>query len=106
MGLICLLTPPCFSSGLHEGLSINGCSDSDGEVMYSLDGEELWYADFVNKRGVEPQPSFIDHISYPGAYEAAVADLQICRSNLNILQRAYKDTPQELGEDQHTLTSC
>ncbi|GAA6218613.1 RLA class II histocompatibility antigen, DP alpha-1 chain-like, partial [Lates japonicus] len=64
--------------------------------MYSLDGEEMWYADFINKRGVEPQPSFIDHMSYvEGTYENAVANQQICRSNLKNSRLGMKDVPVE-----------
>lgn len=72
--------------------------------MYSLDGDELWYADFIQKRGVEPQPTFIDHIKYQeGVYESAVADQEICKSNLQTLRKAMKDVPPELGEDQQHL---
>ncbi|KAG7232667.1 hypothetical protein INR49_008247, partial [Caranx melampygus] len=82
------------ADGVHVDLSILGCSDTDGEDMYALDGEEMWVADFVNKKGVEPLPSFIDHISYPeGAYENAVNDQQICRSNLKVCRDALKDVP-------------
>ncbi|XP_038136947.1 H-2 class II histocompatibility antigen, A-U alpha chain-like [Cyprinodon tularosa] len=69
---------------LHEDLNIVGCSDSDGEYMYALDGEEMWVADFKKGEGEEPQPPFIDHISYPGGYESAVANQQICRENLKV----------------------
>uniref|UniRef100_A0A3B5PYX3 H-2 class II histocompatibility antigen, A-U alpha chain-like n=1 Tax=Xiphophorus maculatus TaxID=8083 RepID=A0A3B5PYX3_XIPMA len=68
---------------LHEDLAIVGCSDSDGEMMYALDGEELWYADFKKGKGVDPQPPFVVHTSYrEGVYEQAVANQQVCRSNL------------------------
>nr|XP_046236732.1 RLA class II histocompatibility antigen, DP alpha-1 chain-like [Scatophagus argus] len=80
----------------HEDLAIGGCSASDGEEMTSVDGEEKWYADFINKRGVEPQPSFIDHVSCPGCYEQAVANQQICRDNLQKALRALKNPPVEL----------
>uniref|UniRef100_A0A8C9XVX2 HLA class II histocompatibility antigen, DR alpha chain-like n=1 Tax=Sander lucioperca TaxID=283035 RepID=A0A8C9XVX2_SANLU len=81
-----------FSSVLHEDIYINGCSDSDGESMYALDGEEKWVADHINKRGVEPQPSFVDHIRYPrGFYEQAVSDQQVCRGSLKILRIVIKD---------------
>ncbi|XP_032364725.1 mamu class II histocompatibility antigen, DR alpha chain [Etheostoma spectabile] len=87
----------CVSAAvLHEDLSITGCSDSDGEEMYSVDGEEVWYADFIHQRGVEPQPSFIDHISYPGAYEGAVAHQQVCRSSLKADLHNYKNPPLQL----------
>nr|QCB66123.1 MHC class II alpha [Oplegnathus punctatus] len=81
----------------HEDLAITGCSDSDGEAMYALDGEEKWYADFIKQRGVEPQPDFIDHGSYPdpGAYQQAVANQQICRGNLKNSRKFNKDMPLE-----------
>ncbi|XP_029382559.1 H-2 class II histocompatibility antigen, A-U alpha chain-like [Echeneis naucrates] len=79
---------------VHVDLAISGCSDSDGEVMYSLDGEEIWYADFVKGTGVEPQPPFIDHMSLvEGTYEQAVASQQICKQNLKVLREAEKDIP-------------
>ncbi|XP_074484248.1 H-2 class II histocompatibility antigen, A-U alpha chain-like isoform X4 [Sebastes fasciatus] len=80
---------------LHEDISIGGCSDVDGEKMYGLDGEEVWYADFMNNREVDPQPRFVDHISYPGGLENAKAELQICRTNLQNDRRALKDFPLE-----------
>uniref|UniRef100_A0A3P8UEA1 Ig-like domain-containing protein n=1 Tax=Amphiprion percula TaxID=161767 RepID=A0A3P8UEA1_AMPPE len=84
------------SDVLHEGGQIGGCSDSDGEMMYTLEGEELWYADFKYGTGVMPQPDFIDPIRFPeGTYEEAVADLQICKTNLQVCRQAMKDLPVE-----------
>uniref|UniRef100_A0A3B5PXX9 H-2 class II histocompatibility antigen, A-U alpha chain-like n=1 Tax=Xiphophorus maculatus TaxID=8083 RepID=A0A3B5PXX9_XIPMA len=81
---------------LHEDLAIVGCSDSDGEMMYALDGEELWYADFKKGKGVDPQPPFVVHTSYrEGVYEQAVANQQVCRSNLKVCRSAMKDIPDE-----------
>ncbi|XP_043954552.1 H-2 class II histocompatibility antigen, A-U alpha chain-like [Gambusia affinis] len=81
---------------LHEDLYNFGCSDSDRENMYTLDGEEMWYADFKKEKGVEPQPPFVDHTSYrEGTYEGAVANQQVCRSNLKNSRIAMKDIPDE-----------
>ncbi|XP_015224608.1 PREDICTED: H-2 class II histocompatibility antigen, A-U alpha chain-like [Cyprinodon variegatus] len=81
---------------LHEDLTIRGCSDSDGEVMIALDGEEKWFADFKKGEAEEPQPPFMDHTSFPKeAYEAAVGDLQNCRSNLEVSRRASKGIPED-----------
>ncbi|KAL6118199.1 uncharacterized protein ACO6RY_03045 [Pungitius sinensis] len=90
---------------LHKDIRINGCSDSDGEMMYGVDGEELWYADFKLGKGVKPQPSFVDPIEYrEGAYEQAVADQQICRSNLKTFLEAYKGfTPQQDPPSSHMI---
>ncbi|XP_007561722.1 RLA class II histocompatibility antigen, DP alpha-1 chain-like [Poecilia latipinna] len=80
---------------LHKDLSIDGCSDSDGESVYTLDREVLWYANFQKGEGVEPLPPFIDQMSRPGAYETAVANQQICRANLRTIRIAMKDIPDE-----------
>ncbi|XP_059191091.1 mamu class II histocompatibility antigen, DR alpha chain-like [Centropristis striata] len=80
---------------LHKDIALTGCSDpnKDGEFMYGLDGEELWYADFKNQKGVEPQPSFVDHMTYPGGYESAVANVQICKQNLANSRKFLKNPP-------------
>ncbi|XP_054880759.1 RLA class II histocompatibility antigen, DP alpha-1 chain-like [Poeciliopsis prolifica] len=85
---------------LHEDIAIDGCSDSDGEKLFALDGEEMWFADFKKKQGVEPQPPFVGHVSYPGGYESAVANQQVCRSNLKNDRIGMKDIPDENGKDQ------
>ncbi|TKS80505.1 H-2 class II histocompatibility antigen, I-E beta chain [Collichthys lucidus] len=60
--------------------------------MYSLDGEEVWYADFTRGKGVDPQPSFTDHMIYQeGTYEQAVAHQAICRESLKIAREGIKD---------------
>ncbi|KAK2863594.1 hypothetical protein Q5P01_003127 [Channa striata] len=92
--LSCVL---CVSADVRHGdFNIGGCSQTDGEFMYALDGEEVWFADFINKKGVDPQPSFVDHMTYPGGYEAAVGDQQVCKSNLDVCEKAFKDIPLKL----------
>ncbi|KAK2863593.1 hypothetical protein Q5P01_003126 [Channa striata] len=93
--LSCVL---CVSADvLHEDFFISGCSQTDGEQMFALDGEEMWYADFINKKGEEPLPGFIDGLHYQeGTYEAAVANLQTCKSNLKNDVKAFKDIPLKL----------
>uniref|UniRef100_A0A8C7ZTC8 Ig-like domain-containing protein n=1 Tax=Oryzias sinensis TaxID=183150 RepID=A0A8C7ZTC8_9TELE len=84
---------PLFSV-LHEDLSISGCSDYDGEFVYTLDGEELVYADFKKEIIVDAQPPFVGHISYPaGAYDSAKVQQQQCRQNLRFLRKVTKDLP-------------
>lgn len=88
------------SSGQHQDLAINGCSDFDGEFMYGLDGEEIWYADFKKGDGVYPQPDFIDPIRYEeGIYSSAVANQQICKANLEIARKGNKGMPAERGKN-------
>ncbi|XP_041673427.1 RLA class II histocompatibility antigen, DP alpha-1 chain-like [Cheilinus undulatus] len=86
------------SPGFHEDLAFNGCSDSDGESMYGLDGEELWYADFKKGEGVTPQPDFVVHTGYrDGTYQQAVANLDVCKQSLKVTREALKD--QKLKRD-------
>ncbi|XP_029942916.1 H-2 class II histocompatibility antigen, E-D alpha chain-like, partial [Salarias fasciatus] len=79
----------------HLDLLITGCSDSDREFMFTLDGEEMWHADFDKGEGVDVQPSFIDHVTFPGGYEFAVGDQHVCRTNLEVLHEVMKDIPLE-----------
>ncbi|XP_070711392.1 H-2 class II histocompatibility antigen, A-U alpha chain-like isoform X1 [Pempheris klunzingeri] len=97
MMMMMFLVLSCVSADiLHQDLNILGCSSSDGEYMYALDGEEVWFADFIKKKGVDPQPDFVDHVTYPeGAYQQAEGEQQTCRFNLDVCRKAYKDLPLE-----------
>uniref|UniRef100_A0A667ZRU9 Ig-like domain-containing protein n=1 Tax=Myripristis murdjan TaxID=586833 RepID=A0A667ZRU9_9TELE len=81
-----------FSCAVHKDIAIAGCSDSDAEDMYGLDGEERWYADFKNHRGVIALPKFADPIGYPGHYEQAVAQQEICKQSL-VYKIKHSDVP-------------
>ncbi|KAG7232367.1 hypothetical protein INR49_008935 [Caranx melampygus] len=86
------------ADGVHVDLRVVGCSDSDGEEMYALDGEEMWVADFVNKKGVMTLPSFVDPYSYvEGTYETAENNQQICRESLKADLHNYKNPPLQRG---------
>ncbi|KAL6456326.1 hypothetical protein MHYP_G00348690 [Metynnis hypsauchen] len=86
---------------LHKDTYITLCSETEKEVMYGLDGEEVWHADFSQEKGVETLPQFADPFTYEeGAYESAVANVEICKQNLDVCVKAYrypaepKDAPQ------------
>uniref|UniRef100_A0A672GE85 Ig-like domain-containing protein n=1 Tax=Salarias fasciatus TaxID=181472 RepID=A0A672GE85_SALFA len=79
----------------HSDLLVSGCSDTDRVDMYTLEGEEVWYADFDKGEGVEPQPDFIGHITCSTGYEQAVVNQETCRTNLGIRRKAMKDIPME-----------
>ncbi|XP_036417885.1 H-2 class II histocompatibility antigen, A-U alpha chain-like [Colossoma macropomum] len=87
----------------HRSTNIVLCSDTEKEVMYGLDGEEMWHADFSQGKGVMTLPEFADPISFTeGTYEEAVADVEICRQNLAVCVKAYnypaepKDAPKSI----------
>ncbi|XP_070710815.1 mamu class II histocompatibility antigen, DR alpha chain-like [Pempheris klunzingeri] len=95
--MMMFLVLSCVSADiLHQDTAIFGCSSSDGEDMYALDGEELWFADFIKKKGVDTQPDFVDHMTIPGGYQQAEGDLQTCRYNLDLFFRALKNPPVKL----------
>ncbi|KAM9335349.1 RLA class II histocompatibility antigen, DP alpha-1 chain-like [Symphorus nematophorus] len=80
------------ANGRHRDIRISGCSASNGEFMYALDGEEVWYADFINKKGVDPLPSFVDPFSYrDGVYGFAVGEQETCKFNMNLALEALKN---------------
>ncbi|KAI9527170.1 hypothetical protein NQZ68_032750 [Dissostichus eleginoides] len=84
----------CFSSVPHDAFQINGCSVSDEEVMFALDAEELWHADFKAGKVVDAQPSFIpEHIGV--SYEGAQGQLQVCRINLGNHRKIFKNVSLE-----------
>ncbi|KAM6892588.1 H-2 class II histocompatibility antigen, I-E alpha chain [Xenentodon cancila] len=93
--LLCWILGVSADQVLHQDLNIIGCSDSDGEDMYALDGEERWYADFKNNVGVDAQPPFVDHMTYPGFLEQAKADLETCKTSLKNSRIGMKDLPPE-----------
>ncbi|XP_074555170.1 H-2 class II histocompatibility antigen, A-U alpha chain-like [Halichoeres trimaculatus] len=74
---------------LHQDVTLTTCSETFEEMMYGLDGEELWYADFKAGKGVDTQPDFMDHITWD--YANAVGALQNCKHNLGVLSEFYKD---------------
>ncbi|XP_006809275.1 H-2 class II histocompatibility antigen, A-U alpha chain-like [Neolamprologus brichardi] len=91
--LSCVL---CVSAdGQHSDIKIAGCSDSYGEDVYALDGEEIAYADFNKQKEIYPQPPFVDPMTVTGAYEQAVANQQICRANMQNSRKGMKDFPLE-----------
>uniref|UniRef100_A0A3Q4GMT6 Ig-like domain-containing protein n=2 Tax=Neolamprologus brichardi TaxID=32507 RepID=A0A3Q4GMT6_NEOBR len=95
--LLVLSSVLCVSAdSLHGDNWISGCSDTDGEAVRILDDEAVWYADFNKQKGIYPLPPFVDPITFPGQYEQAVADQQVCRQNLKTIRQAMKDVPKEL----------
>lgn len=85
-------------SVLHIDLVITGCSDSDGVDMYGLDGEEMWYADFNKGEGVVALPPFADPFTFPGFYEGAVGNQGVCKANLAVNIKAYKNPEEKIGK--------
>lgn len=87
------------SSGVHDDIALNACSQSDGENMYGLDGEEKWYADFEKGHGVEIQVPFGGRFIFvEGTYEQALVNQEVCKQNLAVFQRSLKNRTMHFGK--------
>lgn len=82
----------------HHNLDLVACSDTDQEYMRGSDGEESFYADFKQKKGVSALPPFSDPFDNPGGYEFAEANMPICKHNLDVCTEDFKDMPVPQGE--------
>ncbi|XP_037392167.1 H-2 class II histocompatibility antigen, A-U alpha chain-like [Pygocentrus nattereri] len=90
----------------HKNTYITLCSETEKEVMYGLDGEEMWHADFSEGKGVMTLPQFADPFSYvEGTYEAAVADVEVCKQNLAVFVEATKSPAEPKIAPQSSLYS-
>ncbi|KAK2915750.1 hypothetical protein Q8A67_000124 [Cirrhinus molitorella] len=79
----------------HKDNFIVGCSDTEKEYMYGLDGEEKYHADFIRQKAVDTMPDFADPVSFEGFYENAVSSVEICKTNLNTVKKAYNNPPEK-----------
>uniref|UniRef100_A0A8C1ZQD5 Ig-like domain-containing protein n=1 Tax=Cyprinus carpio TaxID=7962 RepID=A0A8C1ZQD5_CYPCA len=69
---------------------IHGCSETDGEDMHELDEEEMWHADFNQKRGVVTLPDFANPLEFPQFYETSVIEMTGCKSDVAFLTKVFK----------------
>uniref|UniRef100_A0A672S4B3 HLA class II histocompatibility antigen, DP alpha 1 chain-like n=1 Tax=Sinocyclocheilus grahami TaxID=75366 RepID=A0A672S4B3_SINGR len=65
---------------VHEYVGIHGCSETDGEDMHELDEEEMWHADFNQKRGVVTLPDFANPLEFTHFYETSVIEMTGCKT--------------------------
>ncbi|KAK9970370.1 hypothetical protein ABG768_026317 [Culter alburnus] len=88
---------------LHEYFGIHGCSETDGEDMHGIDGEEMWHADYNQKRGVVTLPDFGNPIVFPGYYETSVIEMKGCKSDVATLTNIFKSPPPEMDAPQTSI---
>ncbi|MGL6082964.1 MAG: major histocompatibility complex class II alpha chain [Gammaproteobacteria bacterium] len=79
-------------------MEITACSETDKEYMWGLDEEEMFYADFDQKKGVKMFPPFADPMEFPTQYQFAEANMPICKQNLDVLTQDFKDQPVSKSE--------
>uniref|UniRef100_A0A673HGL7 Ig-like domain-containing protein n=1 Tax=Sinocyclocheilus rhinocerous TaxID=307959 RepID=A0A673HGL7_9TELE len=70
---------------VHKGHHLVGCSDTEREDMYGLDGEEIYYYNFNKNKAVVAIPEFADSVSFrfPTDFEPCVYSTKICKDFLN-----------------------
>ncbi|XP_061525575.1 H-2 class II histocompatibility antigen, A-U alpha chain-like isoform X1 [Phycodurus eques] len=91
-------------ANFHTDIRVVGCSDTEGEQFYALAGEDMWFADFAAKRGVEPQPPFVAHMTFPKeTFDYAEINQRTCRRNLNITRKALRDQPLQYDRPSHPV---
>ncbi|KAG1974106.1 RLA class II histocompatibility antigen, DP alpha-1 chain-like [Pimephales promelas] len=88
---------------IHNYFYITGCSGTEEESMLGSDGEEMWHADFIRKMGVNTLPDFADPMSFPGFYEASVAQQEVCKQNLDVCIKAYNNPPEEMDPPETSI---
>uniref|UniRef100_A0A8C1JWW9 Ig-like domain-containing protein n=1 Tax=Cyprinus carpio TaxID=7962 RepID=A0A8C1JWW9_CYPCA len=88
---------------VHEYVGIHGCSETDGEDMHGLDEEEMWHADFNQKRGVVTLPDFANPLEFPNFYETSVIEMTGCKSDVAFLTKVFKSPPPEMDAPQTSI---
>lgn len=84
---------------MHVDSALAGCTESDGERMFALDGEEMGHSDFKAEKFVMTLPEFADPFEYAeGVYEMGVTRIQVCKQNLATAIKAYKNPEVTEGE--------
>uniref|UniRef100_A0A8C2IAA2 Ig-like domain-containing protein n=1 Tax=Cyprinus carpio TaxID=7962 RepID=A0A8C2IAA2_CYPCA len=89
-------------SKIYKAHHLIGCSDTEREDMYDLDGEEIYYYDFNKKKAVVAIPEFADSESFqfPTDFEPSVHNTQMCKDFLALFtnnsehQAEQADPPQ------------
>ena len=96
------------SSARHRVVGLTMCSDKDQEIMYGDNGEEMYHIDFSKGIGVMTLPQFSDPVTYPGAYEQSITNMDVCKFNLKVWAKNY-NKPEALGNTlaspQHTFNN-
>ncbi|TRY91254.1 hypothetical protein DNTS_003931, partial [Danionella cerebrum] len=91
------------SSVLHRDLLFIECSDTEREVMYGFDGEEMYHSDFNRQTGVVTAPDFADPVSFPGFYEQSISSIEICKHNLDLAKKVYNNPDEKMAPPQTSI---
>ncbi|XP_051760015.1 HLA class II histocompatibility antigen, DP alpha 1 chain [Ctenopharyngodon idella] len=89
----------------HRDAGFFGCSDTEKEFLFGFDGEELFHSDFIRKEGVVTLPDFADSVGFAGFYENSVAQMEVCKNNLDVDIKVYKPSVEQLDPPDTSIYS-
>ncbi|XP_077080479.1 H-2 class II histocompatibility antigen, E-U alpha chain-like [Siphateles boraxobius] len=88
---------------VHEDFYLIGCSNTEEEYMYGMDAEELYHSDFIKGVGVVTLPDFADGMTFDGFYQAGLSQMQVCKANLAVSIKAYKNPQEKMDKPQTSI---
>ncbi|XP_056102441.1 H-2 class II histocompatibility antigen, A-U alpha chain-like [Rhinichthys klamathensis goyatoka] len=94
-------------SKIHKSYHLIGCSDTEKEDMYGLDGEEVYYYNFNTNKTVVVLPEFVDseRFVFSEYFEIGIHNSQICKEYLAIGTKAYKNQAEQMDPPQTSIYS-
>uniref|UniRef100_A0A673HIL2 Ig-like domain-containing protein n=1 Tax=Sinocyclocheilus rhinocerous TaxID=307959 RepID=A0A673HIL2_9TELE len=106
MNLEALLKTFSSTLSIHtEGHHLVGCSDTEREDMYGLDGEEIYYYNFNKNKAVVAIPEFADSVSFrfPTDFEPCVYSTKICKDFLALFTNNYVHQAEQTDPPQTSI---
>lgn len=79
-------------------MQYTGCSDTQRDFTYGLDGDVLYHSDFSRHEGIVTGPDFADPITFPGFYELGVNLIEHCKLNLAATTKAHNNPKERTGK--------
>ncbi|KAM9475046.1 H-2 class II histocompatibility antigen, I-E alpha chain-like [Clarias gariepinus] len=90
----------------HVDLSLSGCSSGSAkEYVAELDGEEILHTDFKRQILVNKLPDFAEPFERTCAYKHSVLEQKICKLNLDLAVKVYKNPSEALDIPQNSIYS-
>ncbi|XP_067269411.1 H-2 class II histocompatibility antigen, A-U alpha chain-like [Pseudorasbora parva] len=94
-------------SKILKAYHLIGCSDTEKEDMYGLDGEEIYYYNFNSNKTVVVLPEFVNSelFGFPEYFEPAIYNSQLCKKHLVTSAKVYKNQPEQMDPPQTSIYS-
>ncbi|XP_066499272.1 H-2 class II histocompatibility antigen, A-Q alpha chain-like [Hoplias malabaricus] len=103
--LVCAALLPAEAKVMHRGIGLFLCSETDREVVYGIDGGEVYHIDFNSMKGVKTLPAFGDDYIFPGDYEGSISNMEICKLNLDYWVKHDTDIEETVDAPQSSIYS-